>query len=511
MTTRPTSFLLRAIAVFQLLLVLGIVSLRAAPLERSTPESQGVPSAAILDLIDHWESNKMGLHSYMIMRHGKVVSEGWWAPYAPELPHIVWSLSKSFTSAGIGLAIEDGLLSLDDTVISFFPEESPESPGQFLSNMRIRDLITMTTGHRDGSMNALFAAGKGSWVKAFLEKPVEDKPGTHFVYNTSATYMLSAILQKVTGEKLVDYLEPRLFVPLGIETPEWSESPEGVSFGGFGLNLKTEDIARFGQLYLQSGEWQGEQLLPVDWVAASSSKQVSNGSAPESEWDQGYGYQFWRNTREGSFRGDGAFGQFCIVSPEDDLVVAITSGENDMGDVIAPVWSILAAALSDEPLKIDKKAMKALAQKNANLARPKLVGEDYNRFVAVADGNTYVLEANALQLESVGISFGETAHTLTFETTMGSYELEIGKGDWVEGSSPLLSAAVAQFVPSIDYMGTGVWEDDDTYAVQLICHTSPTEVRIRFDFSDEAVTLRFEQNVGFGPTSFTPIKGRLEE
>ena len=137
--------------------------------------------------------------------------------------------------------------------------------------------------------------------------------------------MLSAIVQKATGKTVLDYLRPRLFEPLGIENPTWETSPQGISLGGYGLSIRTEDIARFGQLYLQKGKWQGKQLVPAAWVEAATARQTSNGSNPKSDWDQGYGYQFWR-CRHGAYRGDGAFGQFCIVMPEQDAVVAITSG-----------------------------------------------------------------------------------------------------------------------------------------------------------------------------------------
>ena len=170
------------------------------------------------------------------------------------------------------------------------------------------------------------------------------KPGTFFFYNTPASYMLSAIVQKVTGQAVVDYLKPRLFDPLGIENPTWDASKQGVSLGGFGLNVRTEDIARFGQLYLQKGQWQGKQLVPAAWVETATSRMMSNGSSPTSDWEQGYGYQFWRS-RHGFYRGDGAHGQFCLILPQYDTVIAITSGTRDMASVMNLVWDRLLPAL----------------------------------------------------------------------------------------------------------------------------------------------------------------------
>ena len=161
--------------------------------------------------------------------------------------------------------------------------------------------------------------------------------------------MLSAIVQKVTGETVFNYLRPRLFDPLGIENPTWDASPQGITFGGVGLNIRTEDIARFGQLYLQKGQWNGKQLLPASWVETATARQTSNGSDPTSDWDQGYGYQFWR-CRHGFYRGDGAFGQYCIVMPDQDAVVAITSGTRNMPAIMNLVWDKLLPAMQPMPL-----------------------------------------------------------------------------------------------------------------------------------------------------------------
>ena len=307
---------------------------KEAALPRSTPEAQGVSSSAILSFVEAADKNIDSLHSVIILRHGQVIAEGWWSPYGAETPHSLFSLSKSFTSTAVGLAISEGKFSLDDEVLKFFPEDAPAEPSNNLKAMRVRDLLRMGTGHETEPPRP----ADQSWKKAFLNHPVRFKPGTHFVYNTQATYMLSAIIEKTTGMSLLDYLRPRIFEPLGIVNPTWEKSPEGITAGGFGLSIRTEDIARFGQLYLQKGKWQGKQLIPEAWVEAATSLQIANGSNPNSDWDQGYGYQFWR-CRNGAFRGDGAHGQFCVVLPKQDTVVAITSGVR-MGDKMK-MWVII--------------------------------------------------------------------------------------------------------------------------------------------------------------------------
>ena len=288
------------------------------------------------------------MHSFMLVRHGHVVAEGWWSPEAADKPHILWSLSKSFTSTAVGLAVAEGKLNIDDKVLSFFPEDAPAEPSENLKAMRVRDLLTMSTGH--DPLPRL--TEDGVWTKQFLAQPVPHKPGSTFLYNTPATYMQSAIVQKVTGQTVLDYLTPRLFEPLGIEKPTWDTSPQGISIGGYGLYLRTEDIAKFGQLYLQKGQWNGKQLVPAEWIAEATSKQVENDKAPSGrnpDWRQGYGFQFWR-CRHGAYRGDGKDGQFCIVLPKQDAVIAITAKTGNMQGQLDLVWEHLLPAFHDEPL-----------------------------------------------------------------------------------------------------------------------------------------------------------------
>ena len=291
----------------------------AAELPRSRPEVQGISPLAILAFVEEADRKTDSMHSFMLVRHGHVVAECWWSPYDAKTRHELYSLSKSFTSTAVGLAIAEGKLSIDDPVLKFFPDEAPEKPSNNLKAMRVHDLLRMSTGHQT---EPRLQTSKQSWVKTFLAHPVPFKPGTHFLYNTPATYMQSAIVQKVTGQTVLDYLRSRLFEPLGIENPTWGTSPQGISLGGYGLNIRTEDIAKFGQLYLQKGQWNGKQLVPAKWIEAATARQTSNGSNPNSDWDQGYGYQFWR-ARHAAYRGDGAFGQFCVVLPKEDAVVAI--------------------------------------------------------------------------------------------------------------------------------------------------------------------------------------------
>jgi CubicO group peptidase (beta-lactamase class C family) len=335
------------------------------PLPRSTPEEQGISSKAVQAFLDAADQINT-LHSFMLLRHGKVIAEAWWQPESAEKPHILHSLSKSFTSTAVGLAIAGGKLNLDDHVLQFFPDSVPDDPSDNLKTLTVRDLLTMTGGHDTEPK----AEKSGPSVKTFLAHPFVHKPGTHFQYNTMGTYTLSAIVTKVTGQTVLDYLKPRLFEPLGIEDPRWDASSEGNSLGGYGLYLRTEDIAKFGQLYLQKGKWNGRQLIPESWVEQATRRQVPNDQEGHSkmgpDWQQGYGFQFWR-CRHNAYRGDGANGQLCVVMPDKDAVVAVTADTGEMQGELNVIWDKLYPAFQSEPLPNDVAAQEKLRQAETNL------------------------------------------------------------------------------------------------------------------------------------------------
>ena len=337
-------------------------SKREIRLPRATPESQGVSSEAIAKFVRAADEKVNSMHSVMILRHGKVIAEAWWAPEDASKPHVLWSLSKSFTSTAVGLVVEEGKLSIEDRVVGFFPDDLPAEPTENLRKMQVKDLLTMSTGHADEPN----VRQSQDWIKSFLAHPLPHPPGTFFRYNTPATFMQSAIVQKVTGKTVVDYLQSRLFDPLGIQPPRWDTNPQGISLGGYGLFLKTEDIAKFGQLYLQNGKWEGKQLIPTTWVQQATSKQVSNGDNPSSDWNQGYGFQFWR-CRHNAFRGDGKDGQFCIVMPDQDAVVVMTANTTNMQAQLSLVWDHLLEGFQEGAMAEDPKNQEALSGLCKNL------------------------------------------------------------------------------------------------------------------------------------------------
>ncbi len=465
----------------------------------STPEAEGISSRSILELVEALEKEQPdAIHSLMLRRHGKIVAEGWWAPYHPDTPHMLYSLSKSFTSTAIGMAQEEGLLSIDDPVISFFPEQAPAEPSDNLKAMRIRDLLKMNSGHQWGTSGGMM--GGQSWAEGFLAREVQFKPGTHFVYNSGATYMLSAIVQKVAGKTLLDYLTPRLFEPLGIEDPTWETDPDGINTGGWGLSIKTEDISKLGQLYLQKGRWNGKQLVPESWVEEATTLQTSNGSNPESDWEQGYGYQFWR-CRHDFYRGDGAFGQFCIVMPEYDAVLAITSGSNDMQGIMNLAWKYLLPAMKENPLPADPEGSELLKGKLQGLVLGCAMGEDSSPVAEEVSGKNYTMDPGSPFIQAVSVDFQATPVAVTITTTEGDQTFKAGYGSWEKGilaNPALVSREIAV---------SGAWEAPDTYVVIIPYIETPHMVKFTFRFEGSQVFLDTELNVSFGPTKLEQIKG----
>jgi hypothetical protein len=312
--------------------------------------------------------------------------------------------------------------------------------------------------------------------------------------------MQSAIVQKVTGQTVLDYLRPRLFEPLGIENPTWEASPQGISAGGYGLSIRTEDIARFGQLYLQKGKWQGKQLVPQSWVEAATAPQTSNGSSPKSDWDQGYGYQFWR-CRHGAYRGDGAFGQYCVVMPEQDAVIAITSGVKNMQQVLDLVWDKLLPEMKGTTLPPNESASNQLAQrlKNLSVRQPDGAGKPANII-----GKTFAFESNARKLESITLQNSATDGAVTLIARIDGKDQAIvcGRGEWKKQRAAWGRLANQPMAAS------GAWTDDTTFVSKLCFYESPFIVTITAKFAGDEVRLASESNVGFGATRETPLIGK---
>lgn len=482
-------------------------------LPRSTPEAEGVSSEGLITFLDSAATGRHEFHSIMIVRHGKVIAEGWWDPYKPELRHTLYSTSKSFTSTAVGFAVTEQLLKVDDRVISFFPDQLPDTVSPFLAGMTVKDLLTMSAGQSPDPTGSITSTSR-EWVKDFLALPVLNEPGTEFLYNSMATFMLSAIVQKVTGEKIADYLRPRLFEPLGIGGYDWEESPEGINSGGWGLRIRTEDMAKFGQLYLQKGMWNGKQIIPAAWVEEATTFKIDQapGAPPEekmnSDWRQGYCYQFWRS-RNNAFRADGAYGQYIIVMPEKDAVVAITAESPDMQDEINMVWKYILPAMQNEALPVNGEAAGRLKERLASLALPKPEKKPEPAIESVLSGKIFRLEENNQKLESIALLFQGDTCRLSLVAADHSYKIPFGRGEWVTSETDLAGPTLIRRPGAVSVnrvAGSYGWRVEGTLELFLRYIESPHHIKITCSFEGDTIVVqsRLSNPPGY---DLKPIKG----
>lgn len=431
-------------------------------LPRTSPETQGISSKAIRDFIKAINVSGIQWHSFMLLRHGNVVAEGWWKPFEASYKHSLYSLSKSFTSTAIGLLVKDGKLKVEDQIIYFFPDELPAEISDNLKKIKVKHLLTMNTGHADDTMPKLRDAKDKTWVKAYFEQPVQFEPGTHFLYNTGNTYMLGAIVHKITGQTLEKFLSPRLFQPLGIEGYDWETSPQGLNTAGYGLRIKTEDIARFGQLYLQKGKWNGKEILTEAWISEATSYQTKSQEG-NGDWAQGYGYQFWR-CKPGFYRGDGAFGQFCIVMPEQDAVLAITSESWDMQKSMTTAWENLLPAMQAASLTDNQTEFAALKNDLKILIIPIAKGAVISSLSSKYSGKKFKLDTNEYGAVEMQFKFSKDGCSWTTKTAKGETNIQCGWESWITNKDAMaypFSVSGRIHMPS-KIAGTATWINENT-------------------------------------------------
>lgn len=277
------------------------------------------------------------INNILVLKDGESIGKYNWEP---EIRQNQFSVSKSFTSAAIGIGIGEGRLSLEDRVLDFFPDKAPDNPTDKLEGLKVKHLLTMSFGHDEAHLMAdqRYTMEEKDWIKYGLGLPLAHKPGTKFVYSNLGPYMAGMIIKRLTGKALLEYLMPRLFEPLDIWLPTWETDPQGNTFGSSGLMLKIDETAKFGQLYLQRGEWNGQQLIPREWIDETAKTQIETGI--ESPHNGEYGYLFWKGPNN-SFRADGKYGQYSIIMPEKNAVVAITSYNRGQENILDYVWKYL--------------------------------------------------------------------------------------------------------------------------------------------------------------------------
>lgn len=399
---------------------------QSVPLPRSTPSEQGVDAAGIAAFIEATARlASVEPHSLMVLKSGSVVAEGWWAPYTAQHPQLVYSVSKSFTATALGFAVAEGLVDLDATVLSYFPELDADITAPRSRSMLVRHIAAMASGHLEETHGAAELDETGNIIRGFLRIPPDQEPGSVFAYNQPCTQALAQIIQRTSGTGLLDYLGPRLFEPLGVVEPMgWIRDAEGREIGYSGLHVTTETMAKLGQLYLQDGVWEGKQVLPEGWAATASAVHVSTADEEGPDWALGYGFQFWRS-RDG-YRADGAFGQLILVLPEQDAVIALTSQSPEQAALMSAIWEHLVPALTAGGAGAD--ADGALAERLAGLTLPVVTERGPAEFTAAR-----FEPVDVAKVSSVYAVVGATEARAVFEVEIRpggptGWEIVIGDG-----------------------------------------------------------------------------------
>jgi CubicO group peptidase (beta-lactamase class C family) len=434
-------------------------------LPRSVPSAQGMDAASVLALLDRLSERSVECHSIMVVRHGHVVAEGWWEPYSADRPHLLYSLTKSFLSVAVGFAVSDGLLSLDDRVAEVLDDHVPAEFSARARQLSVRHLLTMTTGHRADTLADAWRLEPADLVKGFLRVPAPDPVGTRHAYNNPTTFVLARMVERVTGLSVPELLDDRLFGPMGVEGAEWDRVASGATFGFHGLHLRTEAVAAFGELMLRRGRWRGQQLITSDWVDQATSPQVQTLQSDDgwrtTDWLQGYGYQFWMS-RHG-YRGDGAMGQYCLVVPQHDLVVAMTAAANDLQAPLDAVWDCLlpgtrgAGSPGDDQLLAERLRQLSLPQPTGD-AGP---GRAVTAIIDAAAGDPALPPGT-----SVTVSPADGGWLVRFDPGSTTLSVDVGHGTWRE-SAPLGRPVVA----------AGAWQGA-AFIADLYVITGPSRLRL---------------------------------
>ncbi|TPW72317.1 serine hydrolase [Schumannella sp. 10F1B-5-1] len=463
------------------------------------------------------------MHSLMLVRHGHVVAEGWWAPYRAELPHTLNSVSKSVTALAVGIALDEGLFDLDDAVLDLLPDHAPAEPSARQRRLTVRHLLTMTRGCAEPDFDGVRSGAIADGVRFVLNEPLDHEPGERFVYSTGSTFLVSAIIQRLTGERLLDWVAPRLFEPLGITTREWDASADGVDFGGSGLHLRTEELALLGQLLLQRGSWNGRQLVDAAWIDEATSWHVetmavpSDPGAPLGDWELGYGFQFWQ-TSHGACRADGAFGQFIVALPELDAVIVTTAGLDDMAAVLDAVWQHLlpgfdtpgiGGATSTAVAAGGVDAQARLRAQLAALTLPPQHGASSSPAAARLLGRRVEVEAGPAGLRALRIDADETGGwTMTIETETRTETLRIGSGAWAENPESALAGSLTQGGAPTPAAASAAWIGD-SWLLRIHLTATPQTLTARLAVADDGtVRIGAWMHGWFGAHELATLVGR---
>ncbi len=470
---------------------------------RVTPEEVGVPSEAVDWLLDRLEEGWTEPHGLMLMKKGRVFAEGWWKPYAPGIRHGLQSHTKTYAATAVGLAYTEGLLTLDERIIDIFPDKAPAEPSENLKKLKVRHVLSMGCGMDEMPRPSL------DWIRDFLATPVNHEPGTTYMYNSTGSTLLGAIVREKTGLGLHDYLKPRLFDKIGIDADNlrWMRMPDGMEVGGGGLLATTEDNLRLMKLYADGGVWEGERILAEDYVKLATTLQNESATEeavnpPAKDNFVGYGYQIWMCRPKGVYRADGAMGQFSIVVPHKDMIIAIT--ENAAGGhwaqkTLDTMWDFLNRIPDNDTLPENKEAAARLKRRLSSLALPNEPYAPFGLRRSMIDNTSWTVMSGSLYISDMMRIFMSGAKPaggisqFCFKFKEDACEITITR----DGTKELLTAATdgsrrRNIIDGVQMVLSASWPDDNTLRLVIRSVEGCHKKILNFTFSGTTCTITDE-------------------
>lgn len=466
-----------------------------------TPESQGIASEHIIQFLKRLEENAIPMHSMILMRHGVIVAETYYRPYSRNELHRMFSVTKSMVSLAIGLLCEEGKLSLEDRIVSYFPEKIPkEGVHPYIAQITIKDMLRMATAHGKTTYKQKESV---DWVGTFFSVTPSHMPGTVFSYDTSATHTLAALVEKLSKKDLLAYLREKVFDEIGFSKEAYCiKDPMGVSMGGSGMMASPYDMLRVMYLILQGGRWQGKQLLPEWYLKEATRKQIDTfAKGPTFEEMQGYGYQFWRTRNEG-YVCYGMGGQLMLVLPEKDMILITTadtqSRQGGVQLIYDAFWQEIYSKISDQALAEDLDGCRILREKWGMRELIVPLGEKYSTWSEKINGVVYVMDHNDRGFDQIWIWFEEEEGKFSYSGENGGGEISFGLGKNRIGTIEPYGDRIA---------ASGVWRSEDTFLIRVhILDESIGTIFIQIVFSGDEITTFMKK---YEETEFGEFEGFL--
>lgn len=480
---------------------------------RSTPEEQGVPSETIGKFFQQVKEKGYDVHGLMMLRHGKVIAEHWWAPYSPQYQHAMFSATKTFTSMAIGFAVQEGLLNIEDKVISFFPDMLPDTISPQLAKLTVKHLLTMSVGHAPAS----YAGSGSSQVRSFLAAKFAYEPGTSFAYNISASHMLSHILTRVAHLTIYEYLKPRLLEPLGIKDVIWEMDNDGINMGNGGSHMYTSDMAKMGLFLINKGKWNGKQLLNAAWIEAATKPHIFQHPerTPEEnekvadDGSQGYGYQIWMGRRH-SYRAIGGQNQLIMVIPEYDFVLVCHSRIADEAGFNSLIYDMLPS-MSKTKLKPNNAYNLKAEIAKYETKRP-FAGSSTHK--VATSTRRYKMEENVAGINSLLFRFDGSGNChLTFVTSSAIHNIPFGLDSWLYGMTDRTLSIARTVYPNamgvtpVHTAGICTWTSENQLSAYYLSMFNPgSDETMRFTFDGDQLKMELIAPVGprLGPPTMKP-------